>query len=124
MSEIVVEVPSPTEVATDMEAELEGVEPAEVGGDLGMAGSLEHAGGVGHVENGHGAGEAADRRARKREREQVRKGKELKKEEISDEESPTKRANEGDCPLSGRELRYLLNQHMCEFREAWGGITG
>ncbi|CAE7273684.1 NNT, partial [Symbiodinium sp. CCMP2456] len=57
------------------------------------------------------------RGTRKKKRE--RSGPEIKQEE--EEESPNKRAlASGDAPLSGRELRELLQMHMFEMRAAWG----
>ncbi|CAE7244711.1 pol [Symbiodinium sp. CCMP2592] len=78
--------------------------------------------GVGTVDCGSQRGE--NRRLRKRDRGRAVKDEE-DEEEKHQEESPSKRANaDGDAPLSARELRYLLQQHMCEFRQAWSGITG
>ena len=50
-----------------------------------------------------------------------RQANEMTKLEEGEEDSPTKRALQGgDAPLSGRELRELLQMHMFEMRTAWG----
>ncbi|CAE7231141.1 pol [Symbiodinium sp. CCMP2592] len=130
MAEIL-EVGSPTDVVSDMDADQ---------GDV-----ASEAGGVGEVcmddaqrpPNGDDLPapppatlvEAA--RSKKRERDRGARDRIDTKQEEEDEQSPTKRPHErgdGDLPLTGRELRDLFAQHLFsvkqEMQSAWGDVCG
>ncbi|CAE7215765.1 pol [Symbiodinium sp. CCMP2456] len=124
----VVEIGSPTEVVSDMEA----VNEDDDGGGVGKTEPLSP---VPMQEDGLQAGEMAAEvtRTRKRERDRLRRGDgrgEVKEE--PDIESPTKRAHErhddDEAPLSGKELRDLFAQHLLsvkqELHTAWGDVRG
>ena len=129
-----IEVPSPTEIVSNMDAEDER-EGEDGEDDLNM-----EAAGVGEVDRG---GEPADgpggeiveaTRRKKRERDRTRRDEgrgldAVTKDEEDEEESPSKRAHERegeDAPLSGRELRALLSQHFQsvkhEMHNVWGEV--
>ena len=128
-----IEVPSPTEVVSNMDAEDGNeMEGEEVCDDQHMA-----AAGVGEIADDPvvspadtGGPEAA--RKKKRERDRVRRGDggreaDVATKEEEEDESPSKRPHEGDdLPLSGRELRQLLSQHFQsvkhEMHNVWGEV--
>ena len=132
----IMEVPSPTEVVSDMEAEDDDKADAEtVPGQVGdvqdvpmvvkkeeVNESLPPPGLEGEAPPGGGVG-PVPLASRPRKRERAVPGNRAGGSEHGqdEEESPSKRPHDGgdDAPVSGRELRYLLNQHMIEFREAW-----
>ncbi|CAE7484674.1 unnamed protein product [Symbiodinium sp. CCMP2592] len=57
---------------------------------------------------------------RKRERRSAAEHIEIPDDEFDKEESPSKRPQRDEHPVSSRELRFLLQQHARELKEAWG----
>ena len=128
-----IEIPSPTEIVSNMDAEDEREEMGD--DDLNM-----EAAGVGSVDPGGDrandpGGEVVEAtRRKKRERDRTKRGEGnsptvAAKEEEDEDESPSKRAHEkegDDAPLSGRELRALLSQHFQsvkhEMHNVWGEV--
>ena len=138
MEEAIIEIPSPTEIVTDMEAENAVVEAGI--GDVTWENNPDQR--VEAMKCDQIGDPVEDVRRKKRERERRSRGgradMEVKEEEEEDGEveSPSKRANARDAkdgeaadgPISGKELRYLFAQHLQsvkqELQSTWGDVRG
>ena len=125
-----IEVPSPTEVVTDMEEDKGDVIDDGHGAgleDLNMEDPVPSP-----TAPADGSSSAEGVRSKKRERDRRARASAGVKEEEEAEQSPSKRAHEGgdddSAPLSGKALKELFAQHLSsvkhEMQLVWGDVRG